>query len=211
MRLTVILFSLSLGVALAGCQSDTQRPPNTRKVDEINNYGEREVYFVHQKTEEREGPYYRYSTEGELVEEASYRAGQYHGQRILYFAPGDTQIVETYREGQFVGPYRSYFPNGNIELSGQYVDNKMKGIWQKFYESGELLEEVTFADNKENGPFTEYYKSGAVQVKGTYRDGDFEHGELLFYAPDGRLTKKMNCDRGVCRTVWSESKGDPMK
>lgn len=206
-----MLFSLSIGLAISGCQYESQRPPNTKKVDIINKYEEREVFFVHQQTETREGRYRRYSAEGELIEEAFYRDGRYHGQRILYYAPGDTQIVETYRDGQFAGPYRSYFPNGNVELSGQYIDNKMEGIWQGFYESGELFEEVTFADNKENGPFTEYYKSGAIQVKGTYRDGDFEHGELLFYAPDGRLTKKMDCDRGVCRTVWSEAKGDPMK
>lgn len=211
MRIIAFLLYLTLGVGLAGCQTDTNAPPGTNKVDQINEYGEREVYFVHRETEAREGLYQRYNPEGQLIEEATYQQGQYQGPRLLYYATGDTQIVETYENGQFSGPYRSYFPNGNLELEGQYVDNKMEGIWQGFYESGELFEEVTFSDNKENGPFTEYYKEGGVQVRGTYLDGDFEHGDLLFYAPSGRLTKKMDCDHGICRTVWSEPKGDPMK
>jgi len=200
-----------LGILLTACQTDPDAPPGTKKIEEVNDYGEREVYFVDREADTREGPYRRYSEGGDLLEEATYRKDQYHGQRILYYAQGDTQIVETYENGQFAGPYRSYFPNGRVELSGQYIDNKMEGVWKGFYESGQLFEEVTFTDNKENGPFTEYDKDGAVQVKGTYLDGDFEHGELLFFGPDGQLTKKMDCDRGVCRTVWSEPKGDPMK
>lgn len=208
MQWTRILPVVGMFFCLSFC---TSGPPNTRSVSTENDFGERESYFVHRETGEREGQYTRYNAAGTLLEEAIYYNGQYHGQRILYYANGDTQTVETYQHGQFIGPWRTYYPNGNLELAGQYQNNRMEGIWKGYYETGELFEVVTFKDNQENGPFTEYYKDGTVQVKGTYRDGDHEHGALFFYDADGQLTKKMNCDMGLCRTEWSRATGDPMK
>ena len=36
-----------------------------------------------------------------------------------------------------------------------------------------------------------------------YLDGDNEHGELKLFDEQGVLTKKMNCDKGICRTSWT--------
>lgn len=139
---------------------------------------------------------------GKIREAAVYLNDQLDGLRVLFFPSGDTLIVESYAQGNFQGPYRIYYPNGRLKMRGQYRDNKMEGIWAKYNEAGQLLEEVTFHDNLENGPFREYFPSGQLQVEGTYLDGDKEHGELTFYNESGELVKTMQCDRGLCRTVW---------
>lgn len=126
-----------------------------------------------------------------------------HGTRILFF-PGskDTSVVETHENGTFHGAYRSFFTKNRLKLSGQYVHNEMSGLWYQYDERGTLLEEVTFSKNLENGPFKEYFPSGQMRVSGTYREGNYEDGLLLFYDESGKLMKKMMCAKGICRTKW---------
>ena len=68
------------------------------------------------------------------------------------------------------------------------------------------MEEVTFGDdNKENGPFREFHENGQLKTEGSYLDGDNEHGELKKYDENGELTETMDCQRGICRTVWTRT------
>ena len=48
------------------------------------------------------------------------------------------------------------------------------------------------------------YKNGKTKATGTYLEGDNEHGELKLFDENGELTKKMNCNRGACRTTWTK-------
>ncbi len=173
---------------------------------ELSN-GKREVFSYGLPGEIRQGWYRRFRPEGTPEEEAFYQNGKLDGKRILYYANGDTQIVETYRNGLFHGPYRLYYPNENLHQEGQFIENVMTGIWKTYYESGELKEEVTFENNLENGPFIEYYKTGQVSVEGEYLEGDQEHGPLKFYNEEGVHVKTMTCDRGLCRTTWELEEG----
>jgi len=76
--------------------------------------------------------------------------------------------------------------------------------WKRYYDSGELMEIVNFVENEENGPFVEYYKNGNKKATGNYLDGDNEHGELELFDEQGELIKKMNCNKGICRTSWTK-------
>lgn len=120
----------------------------------------------------------------------------------MYNEKGDTQIVENYKEGAFEGVYKAFHENGKVKLAGQYVNNEMTGTWKGFYENGALKEEVQFKDNAENGPFVEYYENSKLKAEGAYLDGDYEHGELKLYNENGELTRRMQCDKGICKTVW---------
>ena len=124
----------------------------------------------------------------------------------MYHANGDTLLVETYANGAFEGAYRQYYENGILQLQGQFVNNMATGEWRQYYDSGELMEIVTFAENAENGPFSEYFPNGNLKAEGAYLNGDNEHGELKLYNEQGVLVRKMDCDEGVCRTVWSAEK-----
>lgn len=202
----LLLAALSFLVLSAGCApADSGNRSSTRrlvKVDSLNTFGEREVFSVRKEDGLKEGKYQRWSPSGQLLEEAWFSQGKPDQIRILFFENGDTQIVEHYRQGIFHGPYRQYYPQGTLLQSGQYLDNAMTGIWTKYYQDGQVQEEVTFLDNLENGPFREYYPSGVLQVEGNYRNGDKEHGLLKFYDEQGRHIKTMDCQDGLCRTVW---------
>ncbi len=154
----------------------------------------------------KEGIYRKMSPDSVLIEVANYHNDTLDGRRILFSMKGDTETIETYRGGVFEGPYLAYYTNGKLEFTGVYQNNSMEGIWERFYESGQLMEKVTFSNNQENGPFVEYNENGTIKTEGTYTNGDNEDGELKMYDKNGILIRKMQCDNGMCKTIWKKEK-----
>ena len=161
-----------------------------------------ERYERDKKTLARDGLYQRYDEAGNLFEEASYVDDTLNGFRRLYYPDGQIQIEEQYAMGEFIGTYRSYHPNGQLDQEGTYIGNEMTGPWKRYYTNGQLMESVEFRNNDENGPFVEYYENGQLKAEGAYANGDNEQGELKLYNEAGELERRMNCENGVCRTVW---------
>jgi len=93
--------------------------------------GLRKVFFPNGTTNEetafvngiKEGPYKKYTEKGILLEDATYRNDQFHGEA-------------TYRDGQ-----------GNLVSKGRYTDGKKTGIW-KFYENNKVVKEVNMSAKK---------------------------------------------------------------
>ncbi|MFK7934591.1 MAG: toxin-antitoxin system YwqK family antitoxin [Saprospiraceae bacterium] len=161
-----------------------------------------EVYTRTKTTFAKQGTYLKYDVSGTITEEAQYINDTLNGKRVLYYENGKPHIVENYKMGEFSGLYQAYYESGSLEISGEYAKSAMNGEWIRNYENGQQMETVLFENNQENGPFTEWHKNGHLKAKGQYLDGDKEHGELLLYDESGELERKMNCDRGVCRTSW---------
>ncbi len=182
--------------------------PKTKMVevkDDAGNVIER--YMTDVEKEVKEGKSEIFSSTGQLLETAFYKNGQLHGQRVLFHENGTTQAIEQYENGQFAATFKAFYDNEQLELEGKYVSGKMDGEWKRYYDSGELMEIVTFVENEENGPFVEYYRNGNKKATGTYLAGDNEHGELQLFDEQGGLIKKMNCNKGICRTSWTKEEG----
>ena len=175
------------------------------KVENEDEFGYVEQFFRRKDDYAREGSYEKYSPEGALVEKATYINDTINGTRIIFSEKGDTQIVETYKMGVFNGPFIAYHEKGGKELIGHYENDVMVGVWEKYYPGGALFEKVNFKNNQENGPFVEYYENGNLKAEGEYLDGDNEHGLLRLYNDKGELIKKMECDKGICKTIWKAS------
>lgn len=203
MRFFFCLIILAFG--LQACQNKVE---TVEGFDDDGNLLERYT----RKTEDyaRHGTYIKYYENGEVEEHAHFQNDTLHGQRTLFYENGDTLIVENYTNGQFSGDYRTYFQSGVLESEGAYVDGVMEGKWTFFYENKKIKEIVQFKNNEENGPFVEYYKDGNMKAKGTYRttseniDGNKEHGLLELYNEGGDLERKMECNLGICRTIWTK-------
>ncbi|MBK7872056.1 MAG: toxin-antitoxin system YwqK family antitoxin [Saprospiraceae bacterium] len=200
-RYFVILYIFFIAFA---CKSS----PKVETVEAKDNDGYTERYQRRKSDYAKEGLYVKTDPQGAKVEEAMYKSDTLDGWRIIYYETGDTQVLESYRQGLFEGAYRVYYPGGKTKLSGTYSNNEMNGLWKGFYENGALKEEVTFANNQENGPFVEYYPNGKLKAQGSYLDGDNEHGELKLYNEAGVHIKTMECDKGICKTIWEVEKGD---
>jgi len=192
-----LLLPLLLGGLCTACGDGLE----TR--EETDDFGYRSVYTVDPETDARHGMFRNYDAEGHLLEQAEYRDNVLHGQRVLFSPQGDTLVVEHYAGGAFEGPYRAYYEDGNrLRQRGQYVSNNMAGQWTRFYSDGTKSEVVTFANNAENGPFREWYENGKLKAVGSYRGGDREDGQLRLFTEAGELQRVLECDQGICQTVW---------
>ena len=192
------IWILALGLAFMnfGCKSKVEQ------VENIDSYGYTERYQRNKSDFAKQGLYQKFDEQGRLMEEAKYQDDTLSGLRALYYETGDTQIVETYQHGIFEGPYRLYYESAQLNMTGRYEANEMTGDWDRYYENGQLMERVRFEANAENGPFIEYYKNGNLKAEGSYLNGDNEHGLLKLYDEEGALKRKMNCEKGICRTFW---------
>lgn len=179
--------------------------PKVETVELVDDLGYTERYIRKKLDYAKDGLYEKISPEGKVVERTYYTNDTLNGPRLLFSINGDTSVVEYYKMGAFEGAYRSYYEDGNLELEGQYQNNEMTGSWNRFYPSGQLMETVSFEKNQENGPFLEYYENGNLKAEGVYLEGDREQDTLKLYHETGPLMRVMNCNRGVCRTIWRDT------
>jgi antitoxin component YwqK of YwqJK toxin-antitoxin module len=201
MRFSLFLSGLFL-MLLTAC-SDTE------KIVVKNDEGVvTEIYHRNKENYAREGVYQSFYPNEQVAENANYKNDTLHGERTLFYEDGKIQIEENYDHGQFQGAYRSFYQDGTIEVEGNYKDNSMEGPWKRYYPNGQLMEIVEFSANQENGPFVEYYENGQLKAEGSYLEGDFEHGLLKLYDETGTLVRKMECQRGVCQTIWTAEEGE---
>lgn len=208
-----LFFLVLLTISVAGCNSSgetTDKSPqsgddaNIETIEATTEDGYLERFSRRKSDYAREGAYYKLNPEGQIIEFAHYENDTLHGERVLFDKTGDTLQIEHYHKGAFEGSYRAFYPGGKLHLEGNYVGNTMDGIWKGYYENGQLKETVTFRENEENGPFVEYHPNGQLKTEGYYKGGDKEHGLLKQYNETGKLIKTMNCNSGICRTVWKD-------
>lgn len=196
----IYLYLLTLSCFIYACAEKTE------VIETVNEDGNTERYTRFVKDYAKEGLYTLTSANGIKLEEANYTRDTLNGKRILFYESGDTLSIESYVMGIFDGPYREYYSTGNMKSEGTYEGNKMKDKWASYYPNGQVKEIVTFENNEENGPFIEYYQNGNLKAEGSYLNGDSEHGPLSLYNEAGELMRKMECNKGICRTLWlSES------
>ena len=152
----------------------------------------------------KEGQFQAFYPNGTIKEEAFYQNDTLTGEHKFFYPNGTCEIVQRRQNGLFEGHYQHFYDNGTLESEGDYRNNAMVGPWRFLYKNGVVKELVEFRDNEENGPFREFYQSGTLKTEGAYLNGDNEDGPLKMYDSLGVLVKTMDCQAGVCRTVWEK-------
>ena len=164
-----------------------------------------ERFEILKKSKLRHGLYERFYSTDTLAEVQHYDHEQPIGEHILYYENGKMQQLTTLNpKGEFEGICKSFFETGTLQSEGKYSHNAMNGEWKFYFPSGELKEVVNFVDNTENGAFTEYFQNGKIAAKGTYKN-EKEEGSLELFNEDGSLKRRMNCESGICKTVFTDT------
>jgi len=198
---TILLLLTTL--AFASCKN------NLETVTEKNEFGQEVSYQKNIETGERDGTYTVKDASGIILETATYKGDTLHGERRLFTNTGELETLENYQDGTFHGVYQSFYKNNQVKFEASYEAGILAGETKVYYEDGQLKERVFFKNNEENGPFTEYHPNGKLKAKGAYFGGvNSEHGPLELFDENGDLIKKMNCEKGVCRTSWTKEDGD---
>jgi len=191
------IISLLFALAIVGCSPTIE---TIEVKDDDGNIVEK--YERRIEDNKRHGLFQMFDENGKIVEMAIYKNDTLDGKRTMFFENGNPQYVENYVNGKFEDEYSSFYENGQVKLTGKYTNGAMNGEWKGYHENGQVKELVLFVENEENGPFVEYHPNGKIAAEGYYLNGDNEHGELKLYDENGELNKKMNCDKGICRTSW---------
>jgi len=76
-------------------------------------------------------------------------------------------IVDGIKHGEFM----IYYENGNTQIKGQMENNRNVGKWHYFYESGGIESEGYFVDDQPEGKWFWYSPSGKVKEEGSYKQG----------------------------------------
>jgi antitoxin component YwqK of YwqJK toxin-antitoxin module len=152
---------------------------------------------------QKNGPFKILSNNEVVLETGNYLLDSLDGEHKIFSVEGKLEALENFKNGKYHGVFQKFYPDGKIQQEGLYQNNVMTGVWKKFYANGKVIEEVMFSNNNENGPFKEFYDSGILKAKGQYKNGGNEDGLLELYDSTGTLIRKMLCNEGICRTIWS--------
>ncbi len=203
----VLFYGIILGMLLPAMSWQCTDPNATehiiRKDDSLRMVKE---YDVLKGTDIRHGKFVVKDYDGNMMEESTYDHGKLNGIQRLY-TKGKLYSEAHFRDSIIHGPFVSYhLETGKIYVAGNYNNGVMEGKWKTYTNRGKLKEIVSFKNNEENGPFVEFYPNGKIKAEGEYLNGPNEHGILYLYNPNGILYKKMQCEKGVCHTIWEKGK-----
>ena len=143
-----------------------------------NKQVEEEVFFDEEGS--KHGKVISYNKDGEVVQEANYSHGLYHGPKISLNSNGSKEI-EPYNNGVYEGEYTQFYPNGNKQKNGSYIkDHKKEGKWTYWYENGDIEMEENYLKGKLQGEKRAYYPGGMPKYIEQYTD-DKLNGSKINY------------------------------
>ena len=153
-----------------------------------------------------------YDNAGKLTSERNYKMGQAEGAEVFYHTNGQVKSQIVNNNNRRNGAFKHFYENGQLEQEGVYKDDGIEGVLNVYYQSGKPKETLNFKNGDANGSFVEYNENGSLKAKGSYISNangeELEQGLLELYNDKGELKSKMNCETGVCRTIWTVEKGD---
>jgi len=194
------LFLFLLAISMISCSDN--------KVEVLNDAGTVIERFEILEDSTKHGLYEAFFDNGDIQEKSTYMNGALDGTRTIYHSNGNVEVEENYVKDVMEGSFKAFHENGKLNIEVPYKNGQMNGTLKRYYDTGSLQEEVAMVGGMENGPFKEYFANGKVEWEGNYIDGDNEEGLLTQFSEDGSTIKKMECDNGVCRTIWTKEEGD---
>ena len=121
-----------------------------------------------------------YNKEGEVVEDAYFEHGYYHGKKTEINDSGYKQ-VETYNHGSLKGEYLRFYPNNQKLEEGIYDTNQKKdGKWTTWYENGKIKTVDHYLNGELHGEKKSYYEDGSPQTIEEYENNKL-HGKRTEY------------------------------
>ncbi len=98
------------------------------------------------------GPYFEYTTRGQVELIANYKDNKLHGFWGKYYF-SRPEIIANYNEGKLDGVYKKYHPNKNnvLQEEVQYVDGVIHGKYRYYDADGNITIEYDYKNGKKVG------------------------------------------------------------
>ncbi|SNW62504.1 MORN-repeat protein [Orpheovirus IHUMI-LCC2] len=201
----------------------------------VDNFGNREEYWVDKVTEEKEGKYTRYDNDGFKRRECYYKNGKLEGLDIIWNSAKTCKELIPYKNGVIEGKYTTiYFKNWMEEIreEGNYINNKKEGNYVKFDIDDNMIEEGSYKNNRmqtciiygknanmkrryiynyvENGKEAklEEWRDEGQKFSEIYYLNDELNGKYILYWNNGKKKKECHFQNGFMigdYTEWDEN------
>lgn len=160
----------------------------------------------------KQGPWRKLYPNGRVMYEGTFRNDQPVGLFRRYTEEGTLFSELTWRDGKDEADARFYYPDGALAAEGRYVSRKKEGLWQfwserephyliseenyhqdirhglaiKYYPDSTVAERVAWDMGKCSGEWLQYHQDGTVSLRAEYIAGRLE-GLFSYYHPNGNL------------------------
>ncbi|MCC6507936.1 MAG: hypothetical protein IT423_02435 [Pirellulaceae bacterium] len=153
------------------------------------------------------------NTEGKLVREDHYTAGQRQtvetehynnksvksvmryltaAQQVVTSDNWETTTLASYAaptSRQLHGDFVTYHENGQVSTKGAYVHGKLNGIYESWYRTGEVSATGAYVDGVQSGDWIWRHANGMKRALATYADGKIQ-GEPRAWDEQGKAVSK---------------------
>ena len=76
-----------------------------------------------------------YHQNGKPSHKATYKDGQLHGSRKVFYETGELKEEGKYKNGKREGMWKIFLKNGKIKEKGKYKNNEKVGVWKTFHKN----------------------------------------------------------------------------
>ena len=105
---------------------------------------------------------WEYNRNGQKSSERTYKDGEFHGLRTIWFENGQMKYKGTWKNGKQDGLSTRWYENGQKDMELTFKDGRQDGLWTSWYENGQKRDEVTFKDGEEIS-YKEWNYDGSVK------------------------------------------------
>ncbi len=156
--------------------------------------GSVEITGAYSKKGKKDGPWWWYYANGEVLSYEEYDQGDLNGDFYSLSITGDTLVRGRFESGYEVGKW--YWMNDSTRIEGKYEDGKRTGTWKTFYPNGKLKIEEHYADDMLNGKVIYYWENGSRMAEYIYIN-DLLDGNAYRYDENGTPTSITTYKMGV--------------
>ncbi len=100
------------------------------------------------KNGKREGEWFLYFGDGNLLSNYNYKDGKKDGEWLEYHENGQLKIKRNYKDGKLEGESLWYHKNGQLESRGNFKDDEKEGEWSHYRSNGKLWRKYYYKDVK---------------------------------------------------------------
>jgi hypothetical protein len=128
------------------------------------------------------GAWYRWHWNGRLSFEEHYESGELAGPFRAWDRSGHQWIETAYRVGHLHGDYILFYENGMTNVIKHFFDEEPTGLWIRFDRDGQKSEQRSYSSpGVKNGEVLVWDTNGVVIFRQTWRKGEPWNGSFEVY------------------------------
>jgi len=152
---------------------------------------------------ELDGPSRYFYPDGQLLSEATHRAGKLEGPSKSYTAAGKLDQTRTFVNNDYEGELTDHYPDGSVRYRARMKADQRDGPTENFYPDGTPEARMGYVAGQRQGPFEVFYPNKTLERKGSHDQNEL-HGDYLENFVNGQTQEAGTYAHGKRTGAWRE-------